>query len=57
MMLSEWVNDKWRYRRGWTVCGVIGVGERYVVLSEWVNSMWCYRRGLTACGVIGVGGR
>ena len=56
-MLSEWVNDKWCYRRGWTVCGVIGMGERYVVLSEWVNIMWCYRCGLTVCGVIGVGGR
>ena len=57
MMLSEWVNGMWYYRSGWTVSGVIGVGERYVVLSAWVDGMWCYRGGWTVSGVIGVGER
>ena len=60
MILSGWVDGKWCYRHGLTVCGVIGVDGRYavparvdgkcMVLSAWVDSAWNYRRGWTVSG-------
>jgi hypothetical protein len=50
MVLPVWVNSTWCYRRGWTVHGVIGVGEQCMLLSAWVDSAWYYRRGWTVSG-------
>jgi hypothetical protein len=67
VILSGWVDVKWCYRHGLTVCGVIGVDGRYavparvdgkcMVLSAWVDSAWCYRAWVNGKCVIGVGAR